>query len=85
MDIIIMDFVWRTNTHVVSQSGVCVGGAGWRGPWAATLCARHLGLALACAARQALCVRTQLAALAAALAAAIATHAALELRLRRGQ
>ncbi|XP_072934650.1 uncharacterized protein [Epargyreus clarus] len=67
----------------VLQTGICVGGAGWRGPWSLTLGARHAGLALACAARLALCVRAQLAALALALVAALASHAALELRLRR--
>ncbi|XP_059053968.1 uncharacterized protein LOC131848199 [Achroia grisella] len=69
----------------VLQVGACVGGAGWRGPWAATLGARHVGLAAACAARQFVCVRAQLATLAAALAAALLAHAALELRLRRGE
>lgn len=69
--------------HLI-QGGICIGGSGWRGPWAAVLCARHIGLALACAARHALCVRTQLPALAAALAAALASHTALEMRLRKG-
>ncbi|XP_026488998.1 uncharacterized protein LOC113395590 [Vanessa tameamea] len=67
----------------VLQAGICVGGGGWRGPWSATLSARHAGLALACAARTLLCVRTQLAALALALASALAAHVTLELRLRR--
>ncbi|XP_049879023.1 uncharacterized protein LOC126375958 [Pectinophora gossypiella] len=68
----------------VLQTGLCVGGAGWRGAWAATLLARHAGLAAACAARGLLCCRAQLAALAAALLAALAAHVALDLRLRRG-
>ncbi|CAH0595510.1 unnamed protein product [Chrysodeixis includens] len=68
----------------VLQAGTCIGGPGWRGPWAVTLCARHLGMALACAARQLLCVREQLAGLAAALVTALAAHAMLELKLRRG-
>ncbi|XP_045770957.1 uncharacterized protein LOC123871286 [Maniola jurtina] len=69
----------------VLQAGICVGGGGWRGPWSATLSARHAGLALACAARSFLCVQTQLAVLALALASALASHAALELRLRRAE
>ncbi|XP_052751795.1 uncharacterized protein LOC113515236 [Galleria mellonella] len=69
----------------VLQAGACIGGAGWRGPWAATLGARHAGLAAACAARQLLCARAQLVALAAALFTALLSHAALELRLRRGE
>ncbi|CAG9791639.1 unnamed protein product [Diatraea saccharalis] len=68
----------------VLQSGVCVGGAGWRGAWAWLLGARHAGLALGAAARALLCVRAQLAALAVALPAALAAHVALEHRLRRG-
>ncbi|CAG4934149.1 unnamed protein product [Colias eurytheme] len=67
----------------VLQSGICVGGPGWRGPWSFTLTARHAGLALACGARQFLCVRTQLAVLALALLTALMSHGALELRLRR--
>ncbi|XP_050352997.1 uncharacterized protein LOC126775242 [Nymphalis io] len=67
----------------VLQAGICVGGGGWRGPWSATLAARHAGLALACAARALLCVRTQLAGLALALASAIAAQVTLELRIRR--
>ncbi|CAK1541465.1 unnamed protein product [Leptosia nina] len=67
----------------VLQGGISVGGPGWRGPWSLTLSARHAGLALACAARQVLCVRTQLAVLAMALFTALAAHAMLELRLRR--
>ncbi|CAH0713998.1 unnamed protein product, partial [Brenthis ino] len=67
----------------VLQAGICVGGGGWRGPWSAILAARHAGLALACAARSLLCVRTQLAVLALALASALASHAVLELRMRR--
>ncbi|XP_028157170.1 uncharacterized protein LOC114350530 [Ostrinia furnacalis] len=69
----------------VLQAGACVGGAGWRGAWAWLLGARHAGLALGCGARQLLCVRAQLAALAVALPAALAAHAALELRQRRGE
>ncbi|XP_047511665.1 uncharacterized protein LOC125054043 [Pieris napi] len=67
----------------VLQGGISVGGPGWRGPWSLTLSARHAGLALACAARQVLCVRTQLAVLALALFTALSSHAVLELRLRR--
>ncbi|KPJ01138.1 PREDICTED: uncharacterized protein LOC106117536 [Papilio xuthus] len=67
----------------VLQCGLCVGGSGWRGPWALTLAARHAGLALACGARRVLCVRTQLAGLALTLIAALASHAALDLRQRR--
>ncbi|KAL0867517.1 hypothetical protein ABMA27_008296 [Loxostege sticticalis] len=69
----------------VLQAGACVGGAGWRGAWAWLLGARHAGLALGCGARALLCVRSQLAALAIALPAALAAHAALELRQRRGE
>ncbi|XP_021208346.1 uncharacterized protein LOC114240489 [Bombyx mandarina] len=69
----------------VLQGGLCIGGPGWRGPWSVVLCARHTGLALACAARHSLCVRTQLPALAAALAAALASHTALEIRMRKGE
>ncbi|XP_068623845.1 protein unc-93 homolog A [Battus philenor] len=67
----------------VLQSGLCVGGPGWRGPWSLTLAARHAGLALACAARRVLCVRAQLAGLALTFAAALASHVALDLRQRR--
>ncbi|XP_060806749.1 uncharacterized protein LOC106133236 [Amyelois transitella] len=69
----------------VLQAGLCIGGPGWRGPWSVTLAARHAGLALACAARQLFCVRAQLAGLATALCAALASQTALELRLRRGE
>ncbi|KAG6462562.1 protein unc-93 homolog A [Manduca sexta] len=69
----------------VLQGGICIGGPGWRGPWSAVICARHAGLAIACAARHTLCVRAQLPALAIVLAIALATHIALELRLRRGE
>ncbi|XP_047033368.1 protein unc-93 homolog A [Helicoverpa zea] len=68
----------------VLQAGICIGGPGWRGAWSMILSARHLGLALACIARTMLCVRSQLAGLAAALLAALVTHTMLELRLRRG-
>lgn len=67
------------------QAGICVGGGGWRGPWSATISVRHAGLALACVARSFLCVRTQLAVLALALASALASHATLEMRMRRGE
>ncbi|CAG9559303.1 unnamed protein product [Danaus chrysippus] len=69
----------------VLQAGICVGGGGWRGPWSATLAARHTGLALACAARTFLCVKTQLAVLALSLASALASHGTLELRVRRSE
>lgn len=69
----------------VMQCGLCVGGSGWRGPWALTLAARHAGLALACGARRVMCVRAQLACLALALAAALTSHAALDLRQRRSE
>ncbi|CAB3219913.1 unnamed protein product [Arctia plantaginis] len=69
----------------VLQAGLCIGGPGWRGPWSVTLAARHAGLALACVARQVLCVRTQLAALAATLVAALASHIALELTTRKSR
>ncbi|XP_050667009.1 protein unc-93 homolog A [Leptidea sinapis] len=69
----------------VLQVGLCVGGAGWRGPWSLTLAARHAGVALACGARQCLCVRTQLAVLALALVAGLASHTVLELKMRRDQ
>ncbi|XP_047999597.1 uncharacterized protein LOC125236720 [Leguminivora glycinivorella] len=66
----------------VLQSGICIGGPGWRGPWSLTLAARHAGLALACAARHLICARFQIVALASALVAALVSQVALELRLR---
>lgn len=67
------------------QAGACIGGAGWRGPWAVVVMARHTGLAVACAARHTLCVRTQLTALAISLVMALASQALLEWKQRRSK